>query len=115
MKYENILAKEAKRKLIARISYILNIRLNYTTGVAIAKEINMSQGIISKLRNNVNKGIGFEAALEAAKRLGLKFSLSLEHDGKGKQEVFLTMEDLSDTHTRIGRNITHPNHPGFPH
>jgi hypothetical protein len=115
MKYNNALVTEAKRKLIARISYILNIRLNYTSGAAIAKEIQMSNNIVSKLRNNVNTGISFEAVLEAAKRLNLKFSVSLEHDGRGGENVYLTMEDLADTHVRIGRQVTHANHPGFPH
>lgn len=94
MKYSNRSVSVAKTQLISRLSYIINNKLRFTTGRALAEKIDMGVNIIYKLKNDVTQGISFDAVLEAAERLNLKYSLTIKHDGKGKRDVSVEMEDI---------------------
>lgn len=100
MRYTTANVTKAKAMLICRMSYLVSLRLQRTTGRALAESIHMSPGIISKLRNNVTHGISFEAVLEAAERLDVRYTLTMEHDGKGRRDVQLQMEDLESARVR---------------
>jgi YidC/Oxa1 family membrane protein insertase len=62
----------AKTQLISRLSFIVNNKLRFTSGRALADRINMGVNIIYKLKNNITYGISFEAVLEAAARMNTK-------------------------------------------
>lgn len=99
MRYSNDTVIKAKKMLISRMSYLVGLRLQRTTGRKLAESIRMSPGIISKLRNNVTKGISFDAVLEAAERLDVRYTLTMEHAGNGR-DVKLQMEDIESMRVR---------------
>lgn len=108
MRYSNSTVVKAKALLVSRMSYLVNLRLNRTSGRKLAESIHMSAGIISKLRNNVTKGISFDAVLEAAERLDVRYTLTMTHDGKGRRDVQLQMEDIESSRVRTLES----SHPG---
>lgn len=100
MRYKNETVQTAKAMLISRLSYLIELRLRKTTGRDLADSIHMSPGIISKLRNNVTRGISFHAVLEAAERLDVRYSLAMMHTGHGRTDVKLEMEDIASSRIR---------------
>lgn len=119
MKYANKAVLTAKKVLVCRLSYIVNQRLRYTTGRALANQLKMSPNIVSKLKNEVHEGISFDAILEAAERLQVRFELVIKHNGRGKREVNVQMEDITASRVRslgdidtskINKVQPYPNH-----
>lgn len=108
MRHKNGNVTTAKRMLASRLSYIIALRLKSSTGSALASSIGMSPNIISKLRRGIDKGISFEAILEAAKRLNIRYTLTMSHYGNHREDVKLTMEDVKSsrvpslTHQHVG-------------
>lgn len=100
MRYTTANVTKAKAMLVSRMSYLVNLRLKYVSGRGLAERINMSANIISKLRNNNTKGISFEAVLEAAERLDVRYTLTMSHDGSGHRDVQLQMEDIESSRVR---------------
>lgn len=100
MRYTTANVTKAKTMLVSRMNYLVGLRLKNTSGRALAESIHMSAGIISKLRNNISKGISFEAVLEAAERLDVRYTLTMSHDGKGRRDVQLQMEDIESSRVR---------------
>jgi hypothetical protein len=100
MRYKNETVQTAKAMLVSRLSYLIGLRLRKTTGRDLADSIHMSPGIISKLRNNVTRGISFHAVLEAAERLDVRYSLVMMHTGHGRTDVKLEMEDIESSRIR---------------
>jgi len=94
MKYTNRSVTVAKTQLISRLSYIINNKLDFTTCKALADRIGMSVSIVYKLKRNKTHGISFDAVLEAAIRLNIKYTLTMTHDGKGHTDVTVEMEDI---------------------
>lgn len=94
MKYTNRSVTVAKTKLISRLSYLINNKLDFTTCKALADRIGMSVSIIYKLKHNKTHGISFDAVLEAANRLNIKYTLTITHDGRGHSDVNVEMEDI---------------------
>lgn len=94
MKYSNRSVKVAKTKLVSRLSFIINNKLRTTTGKAIANRINVSPGMISLLKHDRADKISFDAVLEVAQRLNLKYSILITHNGKGTHNVEVEMEDI---------------------
>lgn len=109
MRYTTANVTKAKAMLISRMSYLVSLRLRHITGRKLAESIHMSPGIISKLRNNVTKGISFEAVLEAAERLDVRYTLTMGYDSKGRRDVQLQMEDIESTRVRaLAHNYKEP-------
>ncbi|QYN79936.1 regulatory protein [Kosakonia phage Kc263] len=94
MKYTHRSVTVAKTHLISRLSFIVNNKLRFTTGRALAERIGMGVNIIYKLKNNNTHGISFDAVLEAATRMNIKYRLIITHDGKGHHDVEVDMEDI---------------------
>lgn len=94
MKYTHRSVTVAKTQLVSRLSFIVNNKLRFTSGRALADRINMGVNIIYKLKNNITHGISFDAVLEAAARMNVKYSLTITHDGKGNHDVSVEMEDI---------------------
>jgi transcriptional regulator with XRE-family HTH domain len=115
MRYTTANVTKAKAMLVSRMSYLINLRLKYTTGRALADKIHMSANIISKLRNNVTKGISFEAVLEAAERLDVRYTLSMSHNGFGRRDVQLQMEDIESSRVRTLGQHQNPTLIGHRH
>lgn len=100
MRYSNETVIKAKKMLISRMSYLVGLRLQRTTGRELAESIRMSPGIISKLRNNITKGISFDAVLVAAERLDVRYTITMSHTGKGRCDVQVQMEDIESSRVR---------------
>lgn len=100
MRYTTVNVTKAKAMLVSRMSYLINLRLKYTTGRSLADKIHMSASIISKLRNNITKGISFEAVLEAAERLDVRYTLTMTYDKQRHRDVVLQMEDIESSRIR---------------
>lgn len=102
MRYKNENVTTAKKMLVSRLSYIISRRLDTSseTGSGLAGSIGMSPNIISKLRRGIDKGISFEAILEAARRLNIRYTLTMQHYGNRREEVKLTMEDIKSSQVK---------------
>lgn len=104
MKYSNASLTIAKAKLISRLSYIVNSKLQVTSGRAIADSIGVSANIISKLKRDISTGISFDAALEVAERLNVNYEISIIFTHRGRS-VDIKLEDLYpiNTATKVSR------------
>lgn len=93
-KYKNASVVKAKVMLVSRLSYVLRTELLHTSARAISQRIGMSAAILSKIKRNIHTGISFDALLELAQRLDVKYKLTMEWTGGLNHNVEITLENL---------------------
>lgn len=93
-KYNNFGVSNAKELLTSRLCFIVNQRLKYTTIRALAERVGMARSIISKIKNGSCHYVSFDALLELAQRLNVRYSVNIEYNGTGNPKTKVVLEDI---------------------
>lgn len=93
-KYNTVSVMKAKTLLTARLSYVIKKKLEHTSQRALSDRLDMSAGIISKLKRGIHRGVSFDAILEVATRLNCKVRLVIDINGQDRPVVEVQLEPL---------------------